>query len=124
MAKTVYSRLIQTDLEIPGTIVRTSTLPEELGRIEYLLTDKTGTLTRNGKLDGPERVCSNTQKWSSKSCTWERWCSLGNRWTRLPICYRSPLVTNLVSRPALDRLLTDSKATVVHRPFRYSPQSP
>ena len=28
-----------------GTISRNSTIPEELGRIEFILTDKTGTLT-------------------------------------------------------------------------------
>jgi phospholipid-translocating ATPase len=49
MAKSVYSRFIQRDKDIPGTVVRTSTIPEDLGRIEYLLSDKTGTLTQNGK---------------------------------------------------------------------------
>lgn len=47
MGKTVYAQQIMSDPEIPNTIVRTSTLPEELGRIEYLLSDKTGTLTQN-----------------------------------------------------------------------------
>ncbi|KAJ5100504.1 hypothetical protein N7456_006556 [Penicillium angulare] len=47
MAKSVYGRFIERDKDIPDTVVRTSTIPEDLGRIEYLLSDKTGTLTQN-----------------------------------------------------------------------------
>ena len=47
MAKLYFSWNIEHDRKIPGTIVRTTTIPEELGRVQYLFTDKTGTLTRN-----------------------------------------------------------------------------
>ena len=47
LGKSVYSWFIQRDPGIPGALVRTSTIPEDLGRIEYLLSDKTGTLTQN-----------------------------------------------------------------------------
>lgn len=47
LGKTFYAYEITQDDELPGVIVRTSTISEELGRIQYLLSDKTGTLTRN-----------------------------------------------------------------------------
>lgn len=47
IGRVVYSYMIQRDIEVPGIVVRTTTIPEDLGRLSYLLTDKTGTLTRN-----------------------------------------------------------------------------
>ncbi|KAI7690094.1 putative phospholipid-transporting ATPase IIB [Sarcoptes scabiei] len=47
MGRVVYCQMIQRDMEIAGTLARTTTIPEDLGRIAYLLTDKTGTLTKN-----------------------------------------------------------------------------
>lgn len=45
LAKLWYSYCINKDDEIAGTIARNSNIPEELGRIQFLITDKTGTLT-------------------------------------------------------------------------------
>ena len=53
VAKLVFKLQMTSDAKmrdrdgVPGLQVRSSTIPEELGGIEYLLTDKTGTLTRN-----------------------------------------------------------------------------
>ena len=47
ISKTFFSTRINKDKSIPETIARNSTIPEELGRISYIFSDKTGTLTKN-----------------------------------------------------------------------------
>ena len=47
VSKTFFSYVINGDDSIPETIARNSTIPEELGRISYVFSDKTGTLTKN-----------------------------------------------------------------------------
>lgn len=41
-AKMYFAYCINNDKEIEGTVARNSQIPEELGRIQFILTDKTG----------------------------------------------------------------------------------
>ncbi|XP_075225291.1 putative phospholipid-transporting ATPase IIB isoform X2 [Lycorma delicatula] len=65
MGKAFYSWSMQRDSEMPDTVVRCTTIPEELGRISYLLSDKTGTLTQNSMVF--KRLHLGTVSYSSES---------------------------------------------------------
>ena len=56
LAKLYYSYMINNDTKIKGTITRNSNIPEDLGRLSYLITDKTGTLTQNEMI--LKKVCT------------------------------------------------------------------
>ena len=66
IGRVVFSYMIQRDIEVPGIVVRTTTIPEDLGRLSYLLTDKTGTLTRNEMIFKKihlGKVCYSSEYW-------------------------------------------------------------
>lgn len=78
MGKIVFSWMIKKDSKIPGTMVRTSTIPEQLGRISYLLTDKTGKEMADLKAVSSLRLLSRalTQIWGVV----QKICSLHTHW--------------------------------------------
>jgi len=47
MVKVYNANSLSKDALMPGAFCRNSSIPEELGSIEFLFTDKTGTLTKN-----------------------------------------------------------------------------
>lgn len=56
LAKIYFTHLITTDSDLHGARTHNSKAVEELGRIQYLVTDKTGTLTSN--LMGLKKLCT------------------------------------------------------------------
>ena len=65
VSKTWLSYVISKDESIPETIARNSTIPEELGRISYIFSDKTGTLTKNEMIF--KKIAMETEQFGEES---------------------------------------------------------
>lgn len=64
LAKLWYSYCINNDETMRGAIARNSNIPEELGRIQFLISDKTGTLTQNDMIC--KRICTEYATFSAE----------------------------------------------------------
>lgn len=62
LAKLWYCYEINSDTQIEGAVARNSNIPEDLGRIQFLITDKTGTLTQNDMIC--KRICTENSSFS------------------------------------------------------------
>ena len=67
VSKTFFSYVINRDDSIPQTIARNSTIPEELGRISYVFSDKTGTLTKNEMIF--KKIAMETEQFGEENFT-------------------------------------------------------
>ena len=65
VSKTWLSYVISKDESMPETIARNSTIPEELGRISYIFSDKTGTLTKNEMIF--KKIAMETEQFGEES---------------------------------------------------------
>ena len=65
ISKSFFSFIINRDKSIPETIARNSTIPEELGRISYIFSDKTGTLTKNEMIF--KKIAMETEQFGEES---------------------------------------------------------
>lgn len=107
LAKIVHSKNTESDPNLPGVVVRSSNIPEELGRIEYVLTDKTGTLTQNEM--EMKKLHVGTMGFSAESMDVVQAC-IQNYSTPIPLSEDSKtLVRNLVLALSLCHNVTPSK---------------
>jgi phospholipid-translocating ATPase len=67
VSKSWLSYSISKDESISETIARNSTIPEELGRISYVFSDKTGTLTKNEMIF--KKIAMETEQFGEESFT-------------------------------------------------------
>ena len=72
LSKAFFAYQINKDNHIKDTIVRNSTIPEELGRVSYIFTDKTGTLTKNEMIFRKFKTINQTYV-DSESSTLKGW---------------------------------------------------